>query len=182
MRNQIDRVGVDDVISTQVVANPSLLFLDEPTSGLDSTTSDQVIDVLVALAAGRGVNVVVVLHQPSYSIFCRFSKVIFLATGGTVVYHGHPEAAQVYFERLGYMVPEHANPADFYMEIISGRVEHEAKEAAPDGALDTSLSASAQAYETVGERLGAAWANGAGRRRSSPSMFLCENQPVSYGA
>ena len=52
MRNQIDRVGVDDVISTQVVANPSLLFLDEPTSGLDSTTSDQVIDVLVALAAG----------------------------------------------------------------------------------------------------------------------------------
>ena len=124
----------------------------------------------------------VVLHQPSYSIFCRFSKVIFLATGGTVVYHGQPEAAQLYFERLGYIVPEHANPADFYMEIISGRVEHDQKEATTDAALDTSLSASAQAYETVGERLGAAWANGAGRRRSSPSMFLCENQPVSYGA
>ena len=46
------------------------------------------------------------------------------------------------------MVPEHANPADFYMEIISGRVEHNQKEATPDGALDSSLWASTPSFLT----------------------------------
>ena len=102
------------------LSDPSLLFLDEPTSGLDSTTSRHIVEALNAQAR-RGVNVVVVLHQPSFPIFRSFTHVLLLGVGGRVVYHGGPEAAEAYFcGDLGYELPPYANPADFYLELISG--------------------------------------------------------------
>ena len=107
-------------VAMEIVSDPSLLFLDEPTSGLDSTTSRHIVEALNAQAR-RGVNVVVVLHQPSFPIFRSFTHVLLLGVGGRVVYHGGPEAAEAYFcGDLGYELPPYANPADFYLELISG--------------------------------------------------------------
>ena len=107
-------------VAMEIVSDPSLLFLDEPTSGLDSTTSKHIVEALNAQAR-RGVNVVVVLHQPSFPIFRSFTHVLLLGVGGRVVYHGGPEAAEAYFcGDLGYELPPYANPADFYLELISG--------------------------------------------------------------
>jgi ABC-type multidrug transport system ATPase subunit len=55
-------------VGIEMVADPSLLFLDEPTSGLDSTTSFDLVFALNALAT-KGVNVIMVLHQPSYPLY-----------------------------------------------------------------------------------------------------------------
>lgn len=115
-------------IAMELVAQPSLLFLDEPTSGLDSTTSAQVVSALSKLAIA-GVNVIAVLHQPSFTIFSRFSKVLLLGAGGRTVYHDEPTRVVEYFtENLGdggpiYELPPYANPADIAMDIISGVVE-----------------------------------------------------------
>lgn len=43
-------------IGVELLTDPSLLFLDEPTTGLDSSTSLQVIEILIELAnSGRTV-------------------------------------------------------------------------------------------------------------------------------
>ncbi|KAH8095625.1 ATPase [Aureococcus anophagefferens] len=106
-------------VAMEIVSNPSLLFLDEPTSGLDSATSAHVVGALLELAR-RGVNVVVVLHQPSFALFSSFTHIVLLGVGGRMVYHGPPAAAEPYFRSLGYALPEFSNPADYYMEILSG--------------------------------------------------------------
>ena len=106
-------------VAMEIVSNPSLLFLDEPTSGLDSATSAHVVGALLELAH-RGVNVVVVLHQPSFALFSSFTHIVLLGVGGRMVYHGPPAAAEPYFRSLGYALPEFSNPADYYMEILSG--------------------------------------------------------------
>ena len=106
-------------VAMEIVTNPSLIFLDEPTSGLDSATSAHVVGALSELGR-RGVNVVVVLHQPSFAVFASFTHVLLLGVGGRMVFHGAPAAAAPYFDNLGYEKPEFSNPADFYMEILSG--------------------------------------------------------------
>ncbi|TDB77601.1 ABC transporter ATP-binding protein [Micromonospora sp. KC721] len=47
-----------------LVAGPKVLFADEPTGALDSLTSEQVMDLLVAVAREQGTTVVLVTHEP----------------------------------------------------------------------------------------------------------------------
>jgi len=111
-------------IGMEMVADPSLLFLDEPTSGLDSTTSFEVIGALKTLSR-KGANVISVLHQPSYQIFEMFDDVIFLARGGFSVYVGPAAGALGYFTSSGFACPHLVNPADFFMDVIAGKVRRE---------------------------------------------------------
>ena len=97
-------------------------FIDEPTSGLDATCSNEVIQVLKAIAQ-RGTTVAVVLHQPRYEIFEQFDNVILLAKGGKTVYMGPTKQAVKYFENIGYNMPQNMNPADYLMDVISGDVQ-----------------------------------------------------------
>jgi ABC-type multidrug transport system ATPase subunit len=131
------RIGDEDVrgisggqrkrvnIGMELVAQPKLLFLDEPTSGLDSTSSREVVTALRRVAVQDGMNVVVVLHQPSFETFSQFHKVLLLAKGGHTVYLGRTEGALPYFERLGYECPERMNPSDFFMDAIAGLFERQ---------------------------------------------------------
>jgi ABC-type multidrug transport system ATPase subunit len=108
----------------ELVADPTVLFLDEPTSGLDSSTSQEVCDSLRKVAE-KGLTVVAVIHQPRYEIFRMFHDVLLLGKGGRTVYLGPSEEALPYFENLGFKCPQHTNPADFFMDVISGLVHRE---------------------------------------------------------
>ena len=108
-------------IGTELVANPSLLFMDEPTSGLDASAALEVLSSLRRLA-DLGLTIVTVVHQPRYSIFSSFHTVLLLGQGGRTVYLGKTEECMAYFDSLGFEQPENENPADFFMDVISGVV------------------------------------------------------------
>lgn len=108
-------------IGMELVGVPTVLFLDEPTSGLDSTTSLSVVHSL-SLLARLNMTVIMVIHQPRYSLFTLLDEVCLLGVGGWTAYFGSSEAALGYFTSIGYQMPANENPADFFMDAISGEV------------------------------------------------------------
>ncbi|CAM6061208.1 unnamed protein product [Sphagnum tenellum] len=108
-------------VGLEMVMEPSLLILDEPTSGLDSTSSRLVLQAL-RREANMGVNVGVVLHQPSYGLFKMFDDVMFLAKGGFTAYLGPISEVEDYFRGIGLVVPDRINPPDHFMDALEGIV------------------------------------------------------------
>ncbi|KAK6926740.1 ABC transporter-like, ATP-binding domain, partial [Dillenia turbinata] len=109
-------------VGLEMVMEPSLLILDEPTSGLDSSSSQLLLRALRREAA-EGVNVCMVVHQPSYTLFKMFDDLILLAKGGLTVYHGSVKKVEEYFSGLGITVPERVNPPDHYIDILEGIIK-----------------------------------------------------------
>ncbi|KAG9152522.1 hypothetical protein Leryth_016440 [Lithospermum erythrorhizon] len=109
-------------VGLEMVMDPSLLILDEPTSGLDSASSLLLLRALRREAL-EGVNIVMVLHQPSYTLFQMFDDIILLAKGGLTAYHGPVKKVEEYFSGLGIDVPERVNPPDHYIDILEGIVK-----------------------------------------------------------
>jgi ABC-type multidrug transport system ATPase subunit len=84
-------------ISLELIREPSILFLDEPTSGLSSLDSENILDLLNDLKL-KGKLIFVVIHQPSSDIFKMFDRIIFLDTGGYMIYYGIPVGSIGYFK------------------------------------------------------------------------------------
>ncbi|KAK4776637.1 hypothetical protein SAY86_005325 [Trapa natans] len=108
-------------VGLEMVMEPSLLILDEPTSGLDSASSLQLMKALRHESL-EGVNISMVVHQPSYTLFQMFNDLILLAKGGFIVYHGPVKKVEEYFSGLGINVPERVNPPDHFIDILEGIV------------------------------------------------------------
>ncbi|KAL8166850.1 hypothetical protein V2J09_008349 [Rumex salicifolius] len=106
-------------VGLELVMEPSILFLDEPTSGLDSSSSRLLLQAL-RQEANAGVNIVMVVHQPSYTLFRMFDDLILLAKGGLMAYQGPVAKVEEYFEGIGIKVPERINPPDYYIDILEG--------------------------------------------------------------
>jgi ABC-type multidrug transport system ATPase subunit len=109
-------------IGLELVADPVVLFLDEPTSGLDSHSSEVVLSALKEMTK-LGLTVVTVIHQPRYSIFSQFDQVLLLGVGGRTVFSGPAANALPYFTSLGFRIDLTDNPADYFMDVISGERE-----------------------------------------------------------
>ncbi|KAK4753774.1 hypothetical protein SAY87_001878 [Trapa incisa] len=109
-------------VGLEMVMEPSLLILDEPTSGLDSSSSQLLLRALRREAL-EGVNICMVVHQPSYTLYKMFDDLILLAKGGLTVYHGSVKKVEEYFTGLGIIVPERVNPPDHYIDILEGIVK-----------------------------------------------------------
>ncbi|XP_027104947.2 ABC transporter G family member 28-like isoform X1 [Coffea arabica] len=109
-------------VGLELVMEPSLLFLDEPTSGLDSSSS-QLLLRAIRREALEGVNICMVVHQPSYTLFRMFDDLILLAKGGLTVYHGSVRKVEEYFTSLGINVPERVNPPDYFIDVLEGLVK-----------------------------------------------------------
>ncbi|XP_058082111.1 ABC transporter G family member 28-like isoform X2 [Magnolia sinica] len=109
-------------VGLEMVMEPSLLILDEPTSGLDSSSSLLLLRALRREAL-EGVNICMVVHQPSYALYKMFDDLILLAKGGLTVYHGPVKKVEEYFTSLGITVPDRVNPPDHYIDILEGIVK-----------------------------------------------------------
>ncbi|KAG0498082.1 hypothetical protein HPP92_002773 [Vanilla planifolia] len=109
-------------VGLEMVMEPSLLILDEPTSGLDSASSQLLLRALRREAL-EGVNVCMVVHQPSYTLFKMFDDLVLLAKGGLIVYLGAVKKVEEYFSGLGVDVPERVNPPDYFIDILEGIVK-----------------------------------------------------------
>jgi hypothetical protein len=72
-----------------------------------------------------GMTSIMVIHQPRYSLFTLFDDVLLLGKGGETVYLGPSTGALSYFERLGFKMAAHENPADWLMDLISGEVPND---------------------------------------------------------
>ncbi|KAK7279629.1 hypothetical protein RJT34_24684 [Clitoria ternatea] len=106
-------------VGLEMVMEPSLLILDEPTSGLDSASSQLLLRALRREAL-EGVNICMVVHQPSYALFKMFDDLILLGKGGLTVYHGSAKKVEEYFSGLGINIPERINPPDYFIDILEG--------------------------------------------------------------
>jgi len=110
-------------IGFELCCDPSMLLADEPTSGLDATVAHDLLVTMEDISRNLHINVVTVIHQPRYSIFCLFDTVCLLGKGGRLVYFGPADRALSYFELyLGFPCPPNVNPPDYFLDVISGEV------------------------------------------------------------
>jgi len=104
-------------VGIELVCNPSVIFLDEPTTGLDSFQANNVVGMCRDIArAGR--TVVATIHQPRSSIFEMIDYLVLLSEG-RMAYFGPAADAIQYFRDIGFECPEHYNPPDFFLDLIS---------------------------------------------------------------
>jgi len=109
----------------ELITNPSLLIMDEPTSGLDSATSLIIMQLLRNLSHQMHINVICIIHQPRIELFSLFDNLTLLTTNGRVAYNSKAALIKDYFTQLGFMFPEHTNPADIIIDILSGFIVSE---------------------------------------------------------
>lgn len=110
-------------IGIEMLSDPSLLFLDEPTSGLDSSLAYDVLEVMIKLAREKR-TVICTIHQPRSQLFALFDQLVLLSAG-QIVYHGPAAYAQQYFASIGHPCPWQFNPADFFLDLVSGTSTYE---------------------------------------------------------
>lgn len=116
-------------IAVQILTEPRVLLLDEPLSGLDAFTALSIMDVLLGLAH-EGRTLIVTIHQPRSDLFAHFGNIMLLARGGHPVYAGPAVQLLPHFASQGYICPQHVNPADFALDLITVDLQHLAREEA----------------------------------------------------
>ncbi|XP_052071138.1 broad substrate specificity ATP-binding cassette transporter ABCG2-like [Mytilus californianus] len=105
-------------IGMELIISPPVLFLDEPTTGLDANTAHSVMQLLKSLSK-NGTTVVFSIHQPRFSIFKLFDSLMLLSFG-ECVYHGAAHESLDYFRSIGFIIEEHNNPPDFFLDVVNG--------------------------------------------------------------
>jgi len=111
-------------IASELVTDPSILFLDEPTSGLDSSNAYSLMKTLQRLASNKDRTIIISIHQPRSNIFNLFDYLLLLSHG-EMVYFGDAAESIQYFHKLGSDCPEHYNPADFLIDLMSSKTSEE---------------------------------------------------------
>ena len=114
-------------IAVQVLTDPRILLLDEPTSGLDAFTANSIMEVLHGLA-NEGRTLILTIHQARSDLFKHFGNVLLLARGGSPVYAGAAKEMLDFFSRQGLECPQHTNPADFALDMITIDLQHDQRE------------------------------------------------------
>ncbi|RLN51281.1 hypothetical protein BBP00_00009915, partial [Phytophthora kernoviae] len=113
------RVTVGEVL----VGRQSLFLCDEISTGLDSAATFDVIRALRTWCKTLGGSVIVALLQPTPEVVEQFDDIL-MVTEGHMVYHGPRTEILDYFEKRGFSCPPRVDPADFLIEVTSGRGQH----------------------------------------------------------
>jgi len=93
-------------------------FQDEPTSGLDAASSLEVLTALRQLTQ-TGMTIIVVIHQPRYSIVQQFHRIQLLGKGGSTVFIGTLAQAEMYFKQIGFPCTRAAMHAHIHMHACA---------------------------------------------------------------
>lgn len=72
--------------------------------------------------ASFGMNIIMVIHQPRYTLYELFDSLLLLGVGGVTVYNGPPLLTQAWFRNNGFTMLSFDNMADFNLDVISGKV------------------------------------------------------------
>ena len=59
------------------------------------------------------------IHQPSSLIWGLFDDILLLTPTGEIAYHGERKDSISYFSSIGYICPQHYNPAEFLIDLVS---------------------------------------------------------------
>ena len=105
-------------IAKELFSNPKILFLDEPTSGLDSFQALSVMDSMRNMVMKSNRLIITVIHQPRGQIFEMTDKCFILSEGQTMFY-GPTSLSVDYFDSIGFSLPKHCNPADYFLDNMS---------------------------------------------------------------
>mmetsp|Transcript_17813 Transcript_17813/g.62533 ORF Transcript_17813/g.62533 Transcript_17813/m.62533 type:complete len:607 (+) Transcript_17813:60-1880(+) len=112
-----------------VAAQAPLLFCDEPTSGLSATDAELCIKALRAIAKNLKVLILVVIHQPRIEVAQMFDKLVLLTSiPGRMSYFGPMSQAVAYMEACGRPVPQHVNPTDYFLDLVTPGVRVDASD------------------------------------------------------
>ncbi len=63
-------------VARALVTEPAVVFADEPTGSLDSLAGEQVMELLTAAAADRGVSIVLVTHEPRVAAYAHRELIV----------------------------------------------------------------------------------------------------------
>ncbi|KAF6206180.1 hypothetical protein GE061_017408 [Apolygus lucorum] len=105
-------------LAIPMLSDPPILLCDEPTTGLDSFSASQIVDLLRVFAT-NGKVVIASVHQPASGIFEMFDNVCLLASGGRQVFSGGVNEAKEHFSKLGFVLPQAYNSAEFFLSKVS---------------------------------------------------------------
>ena len=104
-------------IALALIKQPKLIFLDEPTSGLDAAAAAGIMEFITELAQQKGLIIVATIHQPSSKVYSNFDEVMILSKGREA-YSGTAPGAVEYFASIGKPIPDHTNPAEFFLDLV----------------------------------------------------------------
>ncbi|POM75483.1 ATP-binding cassette (ABC) Superfamily, partial [Phytophthora palmivora] len=110
------RVTVGEVL----VGGQSLFLCDEISTGLDSAATFDIMKALRTWCKTLGGSVIVALLQPTPEVVEQFDDILMIHEGH-MVYHGSRIDILDYFRECGFTCPLRVDPADFLIEITSGR-------------------------------------------------------------
>uniref|UniRef100_M4B7Q5 ABC transporter domain-containing protein n=1 Tax=Hyaloperonospora arabidopsidis (strain Emoy2) TaxID=559515 RepID=M4B7Q5_HYAAE len=110
------RVTVGEVL----VGGQSLFLCDEISTGLDSAATFDIIKSMRTFCKTLGGSVMVALLQPTPEVVEMFDDILMI-NEGYMVYHGPRTEILDYFQGLGFTCPPRVDPADYLIEITSGR-------------------------------------------------------------
>ncbi|GMF48228.1 unnamed protein product [Phytophthora fragariaefolia] len=110
------RVTIGEVL----VGGQSLFLCDEISTGLDSAATFDIIKSLRTWCRTLGGSAVIALLQPTPEVVEMFDDILMI-NEGHMVYHGPRTVILDYFEEKGFTCPPRVDPADFLIEVTSGR-------------------------------------------------------------
>ncbi|ETL41718.1 hypothetical protein L916_07359, partial [Phytophthora nicotianae] len=110
------RVTIGEVL----VGGQSLFLCDEISTGLDSAATFDIIKSLRTWCKTLGGSAVIALLQPTPEVVEMFDDIL-MVNEGHMMYHGPRTEILDYFEGHGFTCPPRVDPADFLIEVTSGR-------------------------------------------------------------
>lgn len=110
-------------LAKRLTSGAQVFFCDEPTSGLSATDAETCMRYMKHIAQFYNVIVVVVIHQPRVEVAKLFDELLLMTAGpGRAIYNGRMEDVVGYLQSNGFEVPMHANPVDYFMDLVTPEV------------------------------------------------------------
>jgi ABC-type multidrug transport system ATPase subunit/ABC-type multidrug transport system permease subunit len=107
-------------IGEMLVGGQSLFLCDEISTGLDSAATFDIVQSLRTWTKTLGGSSVVALLQPTPEVVELFDDILMI-NEGHLIYHGPRTEILSYFQERGFTCPPRTDPADFLIEVTSGR-------------------------------------------------------------